>query len=139
MNRFNLPLFPRPTAVADYLRHRYRIQPGEALCIALGEPEASDNYEALTTWAAKALARGDGLDLDHELRRIEAELCARMCETGLIDQFHETFPVPVNVISRLYPTPRTPCRKEARVRLHTYPTSPQEVLLDLINRSNANE
>ena len=106
----------RPRAVADYLSHRFRFQPGEALCVALGQPDSRDNYQALAAWVEQVLPRHLGADLDDVLQRLEADLYGRMCEAGLIDQVGETFPVPVGVVARLWEPRRAPCRKDARQR-----------------------
>ena len=129
----------RPRAVADYLRHRFRIQPGEALCIALGEPGSRDNYQALTAWVVRALARFQDSDLELRIQRIETDLCVRMCEAGIIDQLHDTFPVPVSVIAELCEPRREPCLKEARRHRTESPVSVNARHLGLIRRNDAHE
>ena len=134
----NTPIL-RPRAVADYMRHRFRVQPGEALCIALGQPDARDNYQALAAWAEQVLPRYLGADLDEIIQHMEADLCGRMCEAGLIEQLDETFPVPVGVVAQLWEPRRAPCQKDARQRRAGLPFPALMQHLGIVGGGDAHE
>ena len=104
----------RPQAVAEYIRYRFRVQPGQSLCIALGHPDELDNFGALNAWTVGAVKRHAGGDVDEQIARIESELCQRMLEAGIVDQILEPFPVPVGVIAQVCAPSRTKCRKRPR-------------------------
>lgn len=129
----------RPQAVADYLRHRFRIQPGEGLRRALGEPATKDNYHALNAWVIKALARFQGPDLVQRIQCIEADLLRRMYEAGLNDQLCETFPVPVGVIASICMPRRETCCKDARRHRGGFSMPKNKELFGLVGGSDAND
>lgn len=83
----------RPQAVADFLWHRFQIRPGQALCLALGQPEAQDNHAALIAWAREAIEwyRIDGPE--DLLWKIEGDLVEQMFDAGLVDSLVQAHPV----------------------------------------------
>lgn len=92
----------RPRAVAEYLRHRYRVQPGSALSIPLGQPDAGDNFRALEAWAHTAVYRHSGLAPAEQMEAIERELCNRMLKAGIVDEISDARDVPVGLVARLF-------------------------------------
>ena len=94
----------RPQAVSDYLRYRYRIQAGQALCLVLDQPVARDNYQALAAWVREALEVYQGLDPVKQVECIEHELCEHLVDSGLGDGPIDGYEVPAPVLGRLYET-----------------------------------
>ena len=97
----------RPQAVSDYLHYRYRIQPGQALCLVLNQPAARDNYQALAAWvreSLEALEASHGLDPVKQVECIEYELCEHLVDSGLAAGPIDGYEVPALVLGRLYET-----------------------------------
>ena len=114
----------RPRALAEYLRHRYAVQPGQGLCLVLGHPDAGDNGQALTAWVRDAVERHGGLGLCDQVQTIEHELCGLMVDAGIVDEAALGCAVPAGVVARIFgrtpinnsalaPTPSTRSRVDA--------------------------
>ena len=94
----------RPQAVTDYLRYRYRIQPGQALCLVLDQPLARDNYQALAAWVRESLEACQGLEPVEQVDFIERDLCEHLVKSGLTDGPIDGYEVPAPILGRLYET-----------------------------------
>lgn len=92
----------RPQALADYLWHRFQIRPGQAMCLALGQPDTRDNYEALVAWAREAIERYHIKGPEDLVNLIEGDLFEQMFDAGLSGGMVEMQPVPEPVSSRLF-------------------------------------
>lgn len=92
----------RPQALADFLWHRYEIQPGQALCVALGQPEANDNYAALVAWSREAVDRWAAVGLVDPIGQIEGDLIERLYDVGLATDVVDVRPVPDRLVRRLF-------------------------------------
>ncbi|MDZ7790334.1 MAG: hypothetical protein U5L08_07575 [Xanthomonadales bacterium] len=93
----------RPKALADFLWYRYEIQPGQALCVALGQPDANDNYEALVAWTREAIDhRTAEVGLVDSVTQIEGDLIERLYDAGLASDVVEARPVPDRLVHRLF-------------------------------------
>ena len=92
----------RPQAVSDYLCQRYRIQPGQALCVALNQPRASDNYQALLAWVREIIQDYRDLEPAQQVSAIEYELCERMIAAGFIDGSEDGYDVPAHALANLF-------------------------------------
>lgn len=97
----------RPQALADYLWHRYQIQPGQAMCLALGQPETRDNHEALVAWAREAIERYRIKGPEDLVNLIEGDLFEQMFDAGLVGGMVEMQPVPDTVATRLFGAPES--------------------------------
>ena len=75
----------RPQAIADYLWHLFEIQPGYALCVALGQPDAINNYEALLAWVRTAIERHEARADSDLIEAVKTDLLRQMQATGLVD------------------------------------------------------
>lgn len=95
----------RARAVADYMRYRHRIQHGKSLCLALGQPQARDNLEALQAWVSEALARYHGLPPRDQVRALDRALCRRMLDAGLVDEIPDAREVPLPNVAAMYDQP----------------------------------
>lgn len=82
-------------AFADYLIARFRVKPGLALCVALDQPEARNNQEALEAWVAEFLTAEEGGPTEGVTRRLEQVFSQILMETGLIDGMLESFSFPM--------------------------------------------
>jgi len=76
----------RPQALAEYLIQRYRVQPGQGLCLVLGQRDAGDNFQALNAWVHEAVRRHHELCLFEQVQAIEQELCRLMVDSGVVDE-----------------------------------------------------
>lgn len=83
----------RPTAIAEFLRHRFRIQPGAGICIPLGLPDSRDNFEALTRWVRLQVAKQSGQPTREMLHRIEQAFIDRMTSAGFSEELAEIDPL----------------------------------------------
>lgn len=92
----------RPQALADYLWHRYQIRPGQAMCLALGQPDTRDNHEALVAWAREAIERYRIKGPEDLVNLIEGDLFEQMFDAGLTSGMVEMQPVPEPVGTRLF-------------------------------------
>ena len=72
----------RPKALTDFLIQRYRIQPGDALCLPLGHPEAPDHYRALYYWCLDRLALYHRFVPDEQVNLIQSDLEQLLVEEG---------------------------------------------------------
>ena len=115
MNEPTLPI--RPQAVADYLRHRYQVQPGKSLCMVLGQPDVGDNYQALSAWAHGAVFRHSELPPMEQVRAIEHELATLMFESGVVDEWPEAREMPASLVARLFDPYNVRERQSQRERL----------------------
>ena len=99
----------RPQALADYLCQRYRIQPGQALCVSLGQPQTGDNHRAVQAWVREVIEDYRDLDPNDQVRQIDSALCSLMIETGIIDDLTEGYEVSTNTVAHLFESrPRQP-------------------------------
>ena len=89
----NLP----PRAFAEYLTGRFRVKPGLALCVALNQPDARNNHEAMEAWVAKVLAEGADDSTEQITRRLEQRFAEILMESGLIDGMLESFSFPLTL------------------------------------------
>ena len=92
----------RPQALADYLWHRYQIRPGQAMCLALGQPDTRDNHEALVAWAREAIERYRITGPEDLVNLIEGDLFEQMFDAGLVGGMVEMQPVSGPVATRLF-------------------------------------
>jgi|GEM_PF-6347583 len=92
----------RPQTVADYLWHRFQIQPGQALCLALGQPGSRDNHEALVAWTRDRLEGSHDGALVEKIPMIETDLCECLQDAGLVGDTIELQPVPDRVAAALF-------------------------------------
>lgn len=97
----------RPQALADYLWHRYQIRPGQAMCLALGQPDTRDNHEALVAWAREAIERYRIKGPEDLVNLIEGDLFEQMFDAGLVGGMVEMQPVPDPVATRLFGAPES--------------------------------
>ena len=98
----------RPKALTDFLIQRYRIQPGHALCVPLGHPEAPDHYRALYYWCLDKLAQYHRFVPDEQVCLIQKEL-ERLLVAFDGDAPVEPCEVSAGSIARLFETtPRLP-------------------------------
>ncbi len=98
----NLTPHIRPQTVADYLWHRLQIQPGQALCLALGQPESRDNHEALIVWTRDRLEGSPDAELVEQISMIETDLCECLQDAGLVGDTIELQPVPDRFAAGLF-------------------------------------
>ena len=92
----------RPQTVADYLWHRFQIQPGLALCLALGQPDSRDNHAALTAWTRDRLESSHDAELVEQISMIETDLYQCLQEAGLVGDTIELQPVPDRFAAGLF-------------------------------------
>src|SRR5699024_9742996 len=99
----------RPSAVAKYFCHRFRIAPGRGLCRLLGHADANDNLEALTSWVRNEARQQKAGDHVESLTRIEKNLLTVMRESEIIEGGVDEQPVPLGLITELveYRNPQT--------------------------------
>ncbi len=76
--------------------------------MALGQPGASNNYQALIAWARDAVDRHRALGIGDPVAQIEDDLINRMYDAGLVADFIDLQPVSQKTMERLYePVGRT--------------------------------
>jgi len=92
----------RPQTIADYLWHRFQIQPGQALCLALGQPESRDNHDALVAWSRDRLEGSHDAQRVEKISMIETDLCECLHDAGLVDDTIELQPVPDRFAAGLF-------------------------------------
>ncbi|TVQ30424.1 MAG: hypothetical protein EA370_13720 [Wenzhouxiangella sp.] len=103
----------RPQALTEYFLARYVIQPGQGLCLVLGQPDAGDNAQALAAWVRDAVERHDGLDLCDQVHAIERELCRLMVDAGMADDPAARHALPAALVARVFgPKRLSPCDRQ---------------------------
>lgn len=102
----------RPEAMAQYLMYRYQIQPGQCLCVALGQPATPDNTAALVAWVRGALDIYHDAPLDLQIELIEQDLCRLMVDAGLVEDPAQSCPIPASLIAGVFG--RRPARTPVR-------------------------
>lgn len=85
-----------PRAFSEYLMARFRVAPGLALCVALNQPEARNNHEALEAWVADFLKTQPEGTTEQITRQLEQVFSEILMESGLIDGMLESFSFPLN-------------------------------------------
>lgn len=127
----------RPQAVADYLWYRYEIQPGQALCVALDQPRAGDNFEALIGWTREAIDRRTAaVGLVDSVTQIEGDLIERLYDAGLASDVVEARPVPDRLVHRLFePAMALSARADSNALPATKSHARQSKVIDLAGRS----
>ncbi len=96
-----------PKAIADYLWHCFEIQPGYALCVALGQPKAINNYDALLAWVRNRVEHHEADAEGDLIGAIEADLLKQMQAAGLVDGDVETRAAPMALLEPIGRTVRS--------------------------------
>src|SRR5690625_7974747 len=91
----------RPSAVAKYFCHRFRIAPGRGLCRLLGHADPNDNLEASTSWVRNEARQQKAGDHEESLTRIEKNLLTLMREPEMIEGGADEQHVPLGLIMEL--------------------------------------
>ena len=134
MNESNFRL--RPHALADYLWHRFEIRPGQAMCLALGQPDTRDNYQALVAWARESLEQYRINGPEDLVNLIEGDLFEQMFDAGLSGGMVEVQPVPESVARRLFGAMER--RQAERIGIRTETTAsrnPANNIIDFAGRT----
>lgn len=111
----------RPQAIADYLWYRYQIRPGQAMCVALSQPDTRDNHEALVAWVREAIERYYITGPEDLVNLIEGDLFDQMFDAGLVGDMVEMQPVPEPIATRLFGPPDN--RQDQRADIRAKPSA----------------